>query len=528
MLLYTSSYDGRSFVLEDEGDSWTVLAERSFDDQTTDVFPDRAGDLLVVHRMNGVYKYSEGLQWAYTDIDGSIRGVTTDVYGNYYTGSWSEGQGFHKLVETRAGVERDWVYRWDGDTGMITAKPDRRGRLALALKNNDVHVVRERDGAPELVWRWSPGTGEIMREVLWGVGGDLYVGSEDWNLYRLSPDGRLLDSVDLGCAIFGGSLTRHGDLFAATTRGVTHVTPTDRGLKARWTYEHLEGGIPQLVHQVAADPGGGHFYSCCYDESTVHKVEPNGGVPQLVWTFDGHTDNVREVRIPTEYAGVHPEVYGYVADTETWDAQAEWRGLRQGSSVRTGDGVRLGYDESYPPLDVPLEYYLPFTDEPDRPGIGSTSGILGESAYEFGFGSVEADRAPGSDERSFFAWIEPYDATGEIVKTYPDYEVNLHLDGDLVLAVDGASVSADIETGEFTSVGCTVRQHRADLYVNGRPGGTMRVEGDFGRIEGDRIGSGYSGKMCHAVGTHTPQDADWFGEMHDVTAGGLSTYPLRS
>lgn len=528
MLLYTSSYDGRSFVLEDEGDDWSVRTERSYDDQTTDVFPDRDGNVLVAHRTHGVHKYAPHKAWEYTDVEGSIRGLTTDVYGNYYTGSWTAGQGFHKLVERGGGVERDWVYRWDDDTGMITAKPDRRGRLALALKNNEVHVVEERDGTPELVWKWSPGTGEIMREVLWGVRGDLYVGSEDRNLYRLSPSGELLDSVDLGRAIFGASLTRQNDIYAATSEGIAFVTQGASGLAHQWTYEHLEAGSPQLVHQVAAHPDGDHIYSCCYDEATVHKIDPNGRDREPIWTFDGHTDHVREVRLPTEYAGIHPEVYGYFADSETWDDPGDWRALRDGGAIRTGDGVRLGYDESRPPLDVQLEYYLPCTDDPGPSGVETTSGILGDPAYEFQFGSIEVEHSLPSSERTFFAWVEPYEASGEIVKTFPDFDASLHLDGDLVLSVDGESVAAGIETDEFASVGYTVGEDRARLYVDGRPRGSVSIGGDFGTVAGDRIGSGYHGKLCHAVATPAPQGAAWFERMHGVTTGGLSTYPLRS
>lgn len=528
MLLYTSSYDGRSYVLEDEGDDYAVRTERSFDDQTTDVFPDRNGNVLLAHRNHGVHKYGDDLQWEYAGIEGSIRGLTTDLRGNHYTGSWNPGQGFHKLVETSAGVERDWIYGWDGDDGMITAKPNRRGRIALALKTNEVHVIEERNGAPELVWKWSPGTGEIMREVLWGVRGNLYVGSQDRTLYKLSPRGELLDSVGLGREIFGGSLTRDNDIYLATSGGVTLVSETDRGLDHLWTYMHVEDGLPQLVHQVAAHPDGTHFYSCCYDESTVHKVDPNGGSPRLVWTFDGHTDNVREVRIPTEYAGVHPEVYGYFADSETWVAPGEWQSLREGSAVTTGDGVRLGYDQAYPPLDVPLGYYLPCTDEPEPLEIASTTGILGDGAYEFRYGSMERAHSLGSRGRSFFAWIEPYEATGEIVKTFPDFDLNLHLDGDLVLAADGRSVDAAIVTDEFSSVGFTVWADGVQLYVNGGLAGSTAIDPGAGTVEGDRIGSRYSGKLCHAVGTRDPQGADWFRRMHDVTTGELSTYPLRS
>lgn len=528
MLLYTSSYDGRSYVLEDEGDDYTVQTERSFDDQTTDVFPDRNGDLLLAHRNHGVHKYGNDLQWEYTGIDGSIRGLTTDLHGGYYTGTWKAGQGFHKFVETATGVEREWVYGWPGDDGMITAKPNREGRIALALKTNEVHVIEERDGRPELVWRWSPGTGEIMREVLWGVHGNLFVGGQDRTLYKLSPDGELLDSVGLGRAIFGGSLIRNNDVYLATSGGVTLVSETDGGLDHRWTYMHVEDGMPQLVHQVAAHPDGTHFFSCCYDENTVHKVEPNGGSPRLVWSFDGHTDNVREVRIPPEYAGVHPEVYGYFAETETWADTDEWRSLREGSAVTTGDGLRLGYDEGYPPLDVPLGYYLPCTDEPEHPGVASTDGILGAAAYEFAHRSMERSHSLGARERSFFAWIEPNEATGGIVKTFPDYDLDLHLDGDLVLSVDGGSVETSIETDEFFSIGWTVWADRAQLYVDGGLVGSTSIDPVEGTVEGDRLGSRYSGKLCHAVGTRDPQGADWFRRMHDVTTGQLSTYPLRS
>lgn len=528
MLLYTSSYDGRSFVLEDDGDDYAVRTERSYDDQTTDVFPDRSGGVLVVHRRHGVHRYADDAEWTYTDIEGSIRGVTTDLYGNYYTGSWKAGQGFHKLVETPAGVERDWVYRWNGDDGMITAKPDREGRLALALKNNEVHVIEERDGSPELVWKWSPGTDEIMREVCWGLRGNLYVGSQDRTLYELSSEGELLDSIELGYAIFGASLTRHGDIYVATSSGVTLVSRTERGLEHQWTYLHVEDGMPQLVHQVAAHPDGHHFYSCCYDENTVHKVDPNGGSPRLIWKFDGHTDHVREVRIPTEYAGIHPEVYGDVADAKTWEAPAEWRALREGSAVRAGEGVRLGYSESYPPLDVPLGYYLPCTDDPEPSGIDSTSGILGESAYQFRHGSIERAHSLDPRDRSFFAWIEPFEASGEIVTTYPDFDVNLRLDGDLILGVGGSSIAADIETGSFSSVGYTVQDDLARLYVDGQLRESMLIGPTSRTVEGDRIGSRYEGKLCHAVATRTSQAAEWFEQMHDVTTGELSTYPIRT
>lgn len=528
MRLYTSSYDGRSFVLEDEGDAYAVRTERAFDDQTTDVFPDRSGGLLVAHRNHGVHRYADDTHWTYTGIKGSIRGLTTDIYGNFYTGTWNADQGFHKFVETPDGVANEWVYRWDGDDGMITAKPDHRGRLALALKTNEVHLIEERDGSPEAVWTWSPWTGEIMREVCWGMRGNLYVGSEDGTLYELSADGELLDSIDLGFSIFGASLTRHGDIYVATSSGVVLVSRTDRGLEHQWTYLHVEEGMPQLVHQVAAHPDGDHFYSCCYDENTVHKVDPNGGSPRLVWSFDGHTDNVREVRIPTEYAGVHPEVYGHVADARTWETPAEWQALREGGAVRTGEGVRLGYSESYPPLDVPLGYYLPCTEDPPSVTVEVTSGILGAGAYEFRHGSIEQTHSLDPRNRSFFAWIEPYRASGEVVTTYPDFDVTLRLDGDLLLDVGGKTVATEIDVGEFSSVGYTVEDGLARLFVNGQLRESMLTGSTNADVAGDRFGARYEGKLCHAVATRTPQEHEWFERMHDVTTGQLSTYPIRT
>lgn len=355
--IYTCSYDSTVFGLESGSDGGTGTVETAWHEtgfvgQTRDVLPDRSGDILVTDD-RGLHKLAErerGLahRWTYTDIHGSIRGITADSQNDYYVGSWTAGQGFHKIVERDGHPRRAWVYHRENDTGLITAASDGRGRIALALKNGEVHLIREREGAPELLWRFDTGSGAIVREVLWDGMGGLYVGSEDHHLYKLdaASDERpaLQWTYDAGNIIFGASVTPGGDIFVATNDGQVHClregdgrrtgdgqtddvgtddaehrTDSDGRPKLQWVYQHTDydGTAPTdeyfwdgLVHQVATGPSHSDVvYSCSYGENTIHCIATDGAEPVRVWEHNGHRDNVREVRVVGEYAGTTPELW---------------------------------------------------------------------------------------------------------------------------------------------------------------------------------------------------------------------------
>jgi len=326
--IYTCSYDATEFGLEDTGqtvsEAWTQTGSAG---QTRDIMPDRAGNLLTADD-NGLHKWRQtqrGLdhEWVYEAISGSIRGITVDRDNDYYIGSWTADQGFHKVVEADDDPKQAWVYRWDDDTGMITAAADPEKRIALALKNGSVHLIREHNGEPAVVWQWDSGSDEIVREVLWDHSGALYVASEDHTLYKLretdSGEPTVVWRYDAGNMIFGASVTPDGSIYLAVNDGTVHCLRAVGGEpQQQWVYQQTsyEGTAPDdeyfwdgLVHQVAArpDPDSTAVYSCAYGENTTHKIEVVDGEPRQVWEHAGHTDNVREVRIHNEQFGTTPD-----------------------------------------------------------------------------------------------------------------------------------------------------------------------------------------------------------------------------
>jgi len=165
-----------------------------------------------------------------------------------------------------------------------------------------------------------------MREVLWDGQGSLYVGSEDQYLYKLSvPDEgepELQWQYDAGNMIFGAAITPQGDIYVATNDGAVHsVGVMDGEPTTEWVYQQTdsEADIPTdsyhwkgKAHQITARPDAesSALYTCSYGENTVHRIEAVDGEPQKVWEYDGHTDNVREVRVHGEYVGTTPEAWG--------------------------------------------------------------------------------------------------------------------------------------------------------------------------------------------------------------------------
>lgn len=328
--IYTCSYDSSVVALEDVSEPRKQWRNDNFTRQTRDVLPDRENNLLVADN-RGLHKLAQfetGLshEWRYGQIGGSVRGIAIDRDNDYYVGSWTAGQGFHKVVKTPNGEpEQAWVYRWPDDTGMITAAADMQKRLALALKNGMVHLVRERNGEPEPVWTWSPGTDEIVREVLWDESGHLYVGSEDHHLYKLreTDEGapEVVWSYDAGTILYGAAITPGNEIYVATNAGEIHaLVDTGEEVQERWRYRHTtyEGTAPTdeyfwggLVHQVAVrpEPDETAIYSCAYGENTVHRIADVDGQPELVWEYTPHADHVREVRVHGEYVGTTPEAW---------------------------------------------------------------------------------------------------------------------------------------------------------------------------------------------------------------------------
>ena len=325
--IYTCSYDAQAFALSDSGESYDELWNWSRDDQTTDIQVDRNHDVLLCNRSRGLEKWEYGdrpptLRWRYEGLTGSIRGISVDKNNDYYLGSWTE-HGFHKVVEEDGRPRRAWEYTWDGEDGMIASAPNRSGEVAVGLKNNEVHLLGDIDGEPHRYWTWTPNTDRIVRELLWGSDDELYVGCEDHRLYKLvdtGPEGEptLEWAYDSGNIVFGASRTLEGDLYVATNAGeVHHVREEDGEPERQWVYHHTEpdGPVPDdeywwdgKAHQVAVRPDGSELYSCAYD-GTVHKVIEEDGGPRRVWEFDGHTDNVREVRVAYESLGTWPEYW---------------------------------------------------------------------------------------------------------------------------------------------------------------------------------------------------------------------------
>lgn len=326
--IYTSGYDALVFAIGDGVRPKTAWVEWRLAGQTRDVLPMPDGNVLAVDDY-GLTKFRQGLEsitqtWRYRGIDGSVRGITADTAGGYYVGSWTPGQGFHKVVERDDAVETAWVYDWPDDNGMITAAADPDGRLAIATKSGDVHLIEERDSEPVKRWQWSPGNDEIIREVLWDGRGHLYVASEDHHLYKLqvgSSGPEMGWEYDAGNMIFGASVTPQDAIYVATNAGEIHsLRDVDGSPERQWRYQHTEyeGEAPTgeyfwdgLAHQVAArpDPDEECLYSCAYGENTVHRIDIVDGEPVKRWEFGGHTDNVREVRIHGEYVGITPELW---------------------------------------------------------------------------------------------------------------------------------------------------------------------------------------------------------------------------
>ncbi len=320
--IYTCSYDSTEFGLVDDSQAVSEAWHQTQSvGQTRDIMPDRMGNILTADD-NGLHKWSQtqrGLKhkWIYEEIGGSIRGITVDRDNDCYIGSWTSDQGFHKVVETDGDPEQAWVYRWDNDTGLITGAANPQKRIALALKNGMVHLIEERDGEPEVVWQWTSGTDEIIREVLWDRSGALYVASEDHTLYKIratdSGEPEVLWTYDAGNMIFGASVTPDGRIYLGTNDGTVHCLREVNGEpQQQWVYQHTtyEGKAPRdeyfwdgLVHQVAARPDHEStvVYSCAYGENTTHKIGTDDGEPHLVWEHAGHSDNVREVRIHNDY-----------------------------------------------------------------------------------------------------------------------------------------------------------------------------------------------------------------------------------
>lgn len=328
--LYTCSYDATVAGLVDNEGPTECWSSATFTGQARDIVPDGYGGVLVTDD-RGLHKYTEHEDvilpdWHYTGISGSSRGITIDIDTDYYVGSWSEDEGFHKVVEDDNGApQQAWVYRWPNDTGMITAAANTDKEIALALKNGEVHLIQERSGKPERLWRWSAGTGEIMREVLWDGTGNLFVASEDHHLYKLvvPSAGRpeLAWSYDAGNMIFGAALTLEGRVYTATNSGEIHcVRDAKDEASCEWVYQHTayEGTAPTdeyfwdgLAHQVAAypDSDGDVVYSCAYGTPSVHRISVENGTPECGWSWEGHDDHVREIRVHGEYAGTTPNLW---------------------------------------------------------------------------------------------------------------------------------------------------------------------------------------------------------------------------
>jgi len=332
--LYTCGYDATVEALTDDGDEAGVAWRNPFFvGQTRDVMPDPDGNLLVCDD-RGLFKFAQRQddlvrRWHYREIEGSIRGITVDAAGDYYVGSWTADQGFHKVTETGDGrVRREWVYEWADDDGMITAAADPDGRLALALKTGEVHLIETEAGAPELRSRFRLGNDAIVREVLWDGRGNLYVAAEDHHLYKLrvgtEDDPTVEWTYDAGTILFGASVTPSGEVYLATNAGEVHALRDDGGTPRReWVYQHTdyEGEAPTdeyfwdgLVHQVATRPDTNDdaIYSCAYGENTIHKIEVSDGRPHRVWEHRGHEDNVREVRVRGEYVAPNQDLWRQV------------------------------------------------------------------------------------------------------------------------------------------------------------------------------------------------------------------------
>lgn len=329
--VYTCSYDATVAGISPGEQPEVKWREPGFHGQARDILPDNTGHVLVVddRGLHKLKEYSRTLdhRWSYTRIDGSVRGITIDRENDYYVGSWSAGQGFHKVSETSDGLPaQEWVYHWEEDNGMITAAADPDKRLALALKNGEVHLIEEEAGQPVRRWAWNPGTDEIMREVLWDGHGHLYVASEDHQLYKLEvPDHgepELRWQYDAGNILFGAAITPQGDIYVATNDGAIHCVEVVNGSPTtNWVYQHTdtEDDIPTdsyhwdgLAHQVAVRPDAEEtkIYSCSYGDNTVHRIEEVDGEPENVWEFEGHTDYIREVRVHGEHVGTTPEAWG--------------------------------------------------------------------------------------------------------------------------------------------------------------------------------------------------------------------------
>lgn len=323
--LYTCSYDAEMFALVDDGDDYRMVWNESRSDQTTDIQLDRNHDVLVCNRGDGLEKWVRGegrprLRWRYDGLSSSIRGVSVDRDNDYYLGSWNE-HGFHKIVEDDGEPRRAWEYTWSGADGMVASAPRRTGEVAVGLKNNEVHLLGEEAGEPYRHWRWSPETGEIVRELLWGPDDELYVGCEDHRLYKLvdtdpGSEPRLEWAYDSNNIVFGASRTPDGDLYVATNAGEVHYVREEDGTPTRqWVYHHTDPDDPVptddywwdgKAHQVAVRRDNSELYSCAYD-GTVHRIVERDGRPVKTWEFDGHSDNVREVRIQYEAIGTWPE-----------------------------------------------------------------------------------------------------------------------------------------------------------------------------------------------------------------------------
>jgi len=329
--VYTCSYDGTVAAISPGEKPEVKWRDAGFHGQARDVLPDRTGHVLVTDD-RGLHKFKEyrrtlDYRWTYARINGSIRGIAIDRDNDYYVGSWSAGQGFHKISETDDGLPaQEWVYEWEDDNGMITAAADPDKRLAVALKNGEVHLIEDDAGEPVRKWVWNPGTGGIMREVLWDGQGSLYVGSEDQYLYKLSVpeegEPELQWQYDAGNMIFGAAITPQGDMYVATNDGTVHSVGVVGGEPTtEWVYQQTESDVETpteqyhwtgLSHQVAVPPGGedSTIYACSYGGNTVHRIEEVDGEPQKVWEYDGQTNNVREVRVHGEYVGTTPEAWG--------------------------------------------------------------------------------------------------------------------------------------------------------------------------------------------------------------------------
>lgn len=276
--VYAGDGGGNSYKINEEG-------SQEWESETEQVLDMAVGPQGYVYLadLNGVFKLDKGgdTVWSMTE-HGWMRAIAVDADGRIYAADGDDNT-VYKLSRN-GGVM--WSYSEATDRDITAVEVGEDGDSVYILNEESLHKVDISDGTN--IWTVSSGFERNPEDIAVHPDGNVYVGDEWSNMYKVSSSGTMVWGPDElhsdASEITGVGVDDNGDIYVTDYSGIMYkAEDTGSGVNILWQYDSGQG----LGYGISVDKDGyAHIYTG--HSHGVHRVSPDG-TEEWSYSTDGQT-----------------------------------------------------------------------------------------------------------------------------------------------------------------------------------------------------------------------------------------------